>query len=189
MPDDLKAIVQRMIDAGESEDNIATVIQHGQNAHPSDSAALGAAAIAPAANIAARVATNPNLPRTMASVGRVVGALAPPVVGAYEGGPIGALAGLAGAAKGSWAGGKTGYFSGKLMQKAAAPVASGLSAIAPIAHQLSGVAGVGDLAQMAEPNRRDIGFLGVGPSVHVPGAEPPVLNRLAAYLRGRFVGQ
>lgn len=31
MPDDQKAIVQRMIDAGESEDNIATVIQHFKN--------------------------------------------------------------------------------------------------------------------------------------------------------------
>jgi hypothetical protein len=42
---------------------------------------------------------------------------------------------------------------------------------------------------MAEPNRRDIGFLGLGSSVDVPGAEPPVLNelyrRLMAKIRGR----
>ncbi len=34
MPDDIKVIVQRMIDAGESEENIATVIQHAKSQEP-----------------------------------------------------------------------------------------------------------------------------------------------------------
>lgn len=155
----------------------------------SDAQNTGGAAMAgvpAAANIAARVATSPTLPQTAATIGRVTGAIAPMVAGGYEYGLPGFMSGAVGAAKGSWAGGKTGYFTGKLIQKAALPVAKGLEAIAPAASALSGASGVGDLAQMAEPNRKDIGFLGLGPSVNVPGAEPPLINGLLARLRAYY---
>jgi hypothetical protein len=91
-----------------------------------------------------------------------------------------------------WQAGKGGYFLGKGLQGIARPIAGALDAAAPAAKMLGRLAGpqsLLDLAQMAEPNRRDIGFLGLGSSVDVPGAEPPVLNelyrRLMAKIRGR----
>lgn len=108
----------------------------------------------------------------------------------------GASHGLTGAVTGalespmaSWAGGKTGYFGTKMLQSAARPISGALQAIAPAASALSGAAGVGDLAQMAEPTRKDIGFLGIGKSVDVPGAEPPWLNAVLGRLRGRLTGK
>ncbi len=194
MPTDLKSVVQRMIDAGESEENIATVIK-GYSApdtrlapkdKQSDSGALGLAATAraipPAANAAMEVATNPNVPRAMATAGRVIGGIAPAVGGAAEAGPVGAAIGLAAASKGAWAGGKTGYFSGKLLQNVTAPVARALTAIEPYLQTvstLSGAQGVNDLAQMAEPTRQDIGMLGVGPSVQHDDTHPALVNLLA----------
>lgn len=127
---------------------------------------MGAAAALPAAaNLAAEFATNPNVPKMAAAGGRFIGAVAPAVAGGYEYGPTGAIAGLAAAAKGAWAGGKTGWFTGKLAQNIAAPVASIMEKAVPYASALSalfGVQGVGDLAQMAEPKRGDIGIAGIG---------------------------
>lgn len=135
----------------------------------SDAGALavkGAAAAVPGvANAAAEFATNPNVPKAFAAGGRFVGAVAPTVAGGAAGGPVGALAGAGNAAKGAWAGGKTGWFTGKLAQDIAAPIASAAEKVAPYAQAASTVAGaqgVNDLAQMAEPNRQDIGFLGMG---------------------------
>lgn len=85
------------------------------------------------------IATSPTLPATAAKAGRFIGGMAPAIGGAYEAGPVGALAGLAAAAKGAWAGGKTGWFTGKLMQNMAGPVASGLEKIAPYAESLGPV--------------------------------------------------
>lgn len=139
---------------------------------PSDSGAFalrGAAAAAPTAStLAAEVATNPNVPKVMASAGRVIGGITPIAVGAAEGGPLGALAGSAAAAKGAWAGGKAGWFSGKLMQNVASPVARAAAALEPYAQAIStvsGAQGVLDLAQMADKTRQDIGFLGIGHSM------------------------
>ncbi len=109
-------------------------------------------------------ATNPNVARTAAKIGRVVGGLTPPIAGAVEGGPIGALAGVAAASKGAWAGGKTGWFTGKMLQDLSAPVANAMKTLAPYAQTistLSGTQGVLDLAQMADATRKDIGTLGV----------------------------
>lgn len=160
MPEQLTAIVQRMIDAGESEDNIGTVIRAYKPQPQPDSGALPvagiAAAVAPAATLAAEVATNPNVPRGAATLGRISGA----IEGGLKGGPLAI-------GPGAWAGGKAGWFSGKLMQSAAAPVASVMEKALPYSQALSTVAGaqgVNDLAQMAEPNRTDIGFMGVGSS-------------------------
>lgn len=185
MPQNLEAIVQRMIDAGESEENIATVIKASKVQPQTDSGALGLAAVKPAAGLAMEMATNPGFPKATATLGRIGGAVLPMAVGSKYG-ASGMASGALGAAAGSWSGGKTGYFTGKLLQNAASPVARGLETVAHGANTLAGASGVGDLAQMAEPNRKDIGFLGIGPSVDVPGAQPPVLNDLIARIRARF---
>lgn len=136
----------------------------------SDAGALavkGAAAAVPVvADAAAELATNPNVPKAFAAGGRFLGAVAPTVAGGAAGGPVGALAGAGNAAKGAWAGGKTGWFTGKLAQDIAAPIASAAEKVAPYAQAASTVAGAQgalDLAQMADPKRQDIGFMGMGP--------------------------
>lgn len=118
-----------------------------------------------AERVAMEAATNPNVPRVTANVGRVVGGAAPVVGGFAKAGPGGAAIGMAGSAQGAWAGGKTGWFTGKLAQQLMTPIAKVMEAVKPYAQALgtlSGAQGVLDLAQMAEPNRTDIGTLGVG---------------------------
>lgn len=115
------------------------------------------------ATAAAAFATSPTAPKVGSAIGKVVGGIAPAVGGALEAGPVGALAGLAAASKGAWAGGKTGYFTTKLGQAAASPVASALEKLTPFAQSLGtlgGATGVGDLASIAEPNRADTTILG-----------------------------
>lgn len=112
-------------------------------------------------------ATNPSVPKMSASAGRVLGGVAPVVAGATKMGPAGAAIGMAGAAQGAWAGGKAGWFTGKLAQQLMTPIAKVMEAVKPYAQglaTLSGAQGVLDLAQMAEPDRTDIGVLGVGKS-------------------------
>jgi hypothetical protein len=151
------------------------------------SLALGTGRAAPAlASAAGELATNPNVPKVAAKIGRVVGGIAPIIAGAKEGGPVGAMVGVAASSKGAWAGGKTGWFTGKLAQSVAAPVAKILETTLPYARAISNAAGpqgILDLAQMADPNRTDIGFLGAGKSVDVPGAHPPLLNLAATKVR------
>lgn len=136
---------------------------------PSSSGGLTLAVAGKAVPVLSRavqeVATNPAVPKLMAKTGSAIGGLAPVVGGAYEAGPAGAAIGLAASAKGSWAGGKTGWFTGKLMQKVAAPIATVATKVEPYAQALSTLSGVQsalDLAQIAEPDRKDIGFLGIG---------------------------
>jgi len=123
--------------------------------------ALPLAAAGAAAPFASRavmeVATSPAVPRTMSTIGQIVGG----VEGAMHGGPMGAAGGV-------WTGGKAGWFTGKLAQRLAAPVAALAEKAAPYAQTLTtlaGAQGVNDLAQIAEPGRKDIGFLGIGASV------------------------
>lgn len=162
---------------------------------PSSNAALslasGAKATPMAANLAERFFTSPTLPKTSALMGRIIGAAAPIAGGASIGGIGGAVVGASEAARGSWVGGRTGYFTGKLLQNMSEPVAKGLRAAVPVAEaagKAAGPQGLLDLAQMAEPNRRDIGTLGIGPSVHVPGEEPPYLNELYRRLMAKIRG-
>lgn len=80
-----------------------------------------------------------------------------------------------------WAAGKGGYFLGKGAQSAAAPVATALDAARPYAQALgtaSGAQGALDLAQMAEPNRKDIGTLGVTLGDPHDPAHPALVNLL-----------
>lgn len=120
-------------------------------------------------------ATNPAIKKTMATVGQVAGG----IEGAMSGGPLAAAGGV-------WAGGKAGWHSGALIQRLAAPVATVADKVAPYAQglsTLSGAQGVGDLAQMADPSRQDIGTLGIGKTVNVPGMHPAVINALADKIR------
>lgn len=134
-----------------------------EKSRPGSNAGLGMAAagkaIPAAATGAMELATNPAVPQMAATAGRVAGAILP----VAKLGPVGLL----GSAKGAWAGGKGGWFGGKLAQQAAAPVAGALEKVAPYAQTLStmgGAQGALDLAQMAEPDRTDIGTMGMGPS-------------------------
>lgn len=170
---------------------------------PSDAGALGLAEISPTLRTASRLttefATNPSVPKTSAAIGRVIGGVAPVIAGAAEGGPVGALVGVAASSKGAWAGGKTGWFTGKLAQNMSAPVASALQKVTPYLQAVSTVSGAQgalDLAQMAEPSRKDIGFLGL--SIEQPRstdeqkAHPALLNLLAMKalaLRQRIMDQ
>lgn len=125
---------------------------------------------------AMELATSPNVPKVAAKVGRAGGAIGSVVGGAMSGEPI---AGVVGAAKGAWLGGKTGWHSGKLLQNVSAPVAKALEKIAPYAQGIATLGGVQsglDVAQMADPNRTDIGTLGMGSS------PTPELYRKAMHL-------
>jgi hypothetical protein len=137
----------------------AMVASHDQQPDTSTGLKMAAAGawVPVAERVAMEVATHPNAAKTGAAIGQVLGG----VEGALKGGPLGAAGGV-------WTGGKAGWFTGKLAQRMAAPVANALEKVAPYAQTLStlgGAASVGDLAQIAEPTRRDIGFLGIGPSV------------------------
>lgn len=115
------------------------------------------------------LATNPNVMKTGAKIGRVIGGLSAPIGGALEAGPAGFLMGSAAASKSAWAGGKTGWFTGKMLQNIAASlephVKSIAEAVSPYLHEGIGAQSALDLAQMADPDRKDIGVLGVGKTV------------------------
>lgn len=117
------------------------------------------------------VATNPNVPAATAKIGRAIGGVAPIIGGAVEAGPVGALTGVAASSKGAWAGGKTGWFTGKLLQELSgygAPVVEKVSqTLGPLiaaAEKIVGPQALLDLAQTADPHRKDIGFLGMSAS-------------------------
>lgn len=123
----------------------------------------------PAVTALEEIATNPNAASIAGKVGGMIGSAAPTYYGLKKFGELGLLSGIGAAEKGQQAGLKIGGILGDLAQKAAGPAASVVEKVAPYAQTLStlsGAQGLGDLAQMAEPNRRDIGFLGVGPSVN-----------------------
>lgn len=84
----------------------------------------------------------------------------------------GALFGVPEAAR--QVGGSIGQKVASAAQRAIQPVAVALEKAAPYAQTLTtlgGAAGVGDLAQIAEPGRRDIGFLGLAASPDGPTPE------------------
>lgn len=170
----------------------AAAIVRGQSQTPqSDSGGLALAAVGNGIPAAARAATafaeSPTAAKTIGAVARGATTVGAIVHGIATANPAQVLA----ASNEGWAAGKGGYFLGKGMQSVAAPVGKLLGKAAPYAQSLStlgGASGVGDLAQMAEPQRKDIGFLGVGPSQNVPGAEPPWLNAVLGRLYGRFTG-
>lgn len=148
------------------------------DAPASDAGGLGLAGLKRLLPIAeqgvSEIATNPNLPRAAQKVGATVGGLA----GLKSLNPLTMIGGM-------MAGGKAGRVVGGMVQGAAMPVAKAATALAPYAQTLgtlSGAQGVGDLAQMAEPQRKDIGFLGMGKTQHVAGEQPALLNLLLSKL-------
>ncbi len=149
----------------------------GHNLTQSDGGGLAAVAAGKGIPAAARglmsFGTSPTVAKTGGIIGRVLGAVAPIVKGSLEG-PAGMVAGGVEAPMASWAGGKIGYFGTRMLQDAARPISGALESAAPVARiltQLGGAQGLGDLAQMAEPNRRDIGTLGVGASTDLTDAD------------------
>jgi len=160
----------------------ALASEHGavrpRTSSPNKALTLAAAgqSIPAAATAAMEFATNPGVPRAGSIVGQVVG------------GVQGAMRSPLDAAGGAWAGGKAGWFTGKLSQKLAAPVARVLDAAKPYAQTLTTLAaaqGVNDLAQMAEPNRRDIGFLGLGFGTPDP-KDPAMVNDVIDRVRQKL---
>ena len=165
--------------------------QQPTRAEPSSKGGLilaGAGHAVPATvRLAEEAATNPAMKTGGAAIGRVIGGLAPVVGGTLEGGPIGALAGVAAASKGAWAGGKTGWFTGKMLQDLSGPIAKVAAKAAPYAQAVNTVSGLQsllDLAQMADPNRTDIGLMGIGyGDTRAPGdVHPALLNAIASRL-------
>ncbi len=158
-----------------------------QSAHPvsgTGGAVLSAigSGLPAAANAVEDFATSPTAAQAGGALARGLTTAGEIGRGIFTGSPADILA----APRVGWAAGKGGYWLTKGAQSIARPIAGTLQMVAPYGPAVSAVGGaanVGQLAQMAEPNRRDIGFLGAGPSVNVPGAEPPVLNSLAAKLR------
>ena len=91
-PDELTAIVQRMIDAGESEENIATVIQHFQSqpAAVQGDPDLGMAGPMGQATLENLKGIGGYLRQNLPSVGGMVGGLMGGIPGAAAGGALGA---------------------------------------------------------------------------------------------------
>ncbi len=108
-----------------------------------------------------RFATNPDVAKAFATGGRIVGGITSLPAG---------LSGFGDVQKGAYAGGRSGYFTGKLAQDVVRPVANVVqkvtdavpSRVMTVANVVGGVQSGLDLAQMAEPNRTDIGFMGMG---------------------------
>jgi len=124
------------------------------------------------------VATSPTLPATLGTAARAGTTIGGVVHGAVTLNPAEVLA----ASKAGWAAGKGGYFLGKGAQAVAEPVANALDKAVPYAQTLStlaGAQGVLDLAQIAEPQRKDIGFLGIKAGDPVDPNHPALLNLLA----------
>jgi hypothetical protein len=190
MSDEIDATIDKLHAAGATDDEITAIIKEKYGPQ-SDSSGVGFAAagagVPAAASGLASFAASPAVPKAFGAVARGATTVGGLLHGAYTGNfPEIVASPIAG-----WQAGKGGYFLGKMAQSIAKPASGLLQSVAPYAQTLStlgGVQGGLDLAQMADPNRKDIGFLGMGPSVNVPGAEPPVLNRLAAYIRGKIGG-
>jgi hypothetical protein len=141
-----------------------------------------------AARAATAFAQSPTAAKTGGAIARGLTTAGGVINGLWTGNPTQILA----ASPEGWAAGKGGYFLTKGAQAAAAPAGRILGRMAPVAQALSrasGVQGGLDLAQMDDPTRRDIGTFGIGPSVDVPGAHPPVLNALMALIRERLAGK
>ncbi len=111
-----------------------------ESSAPSSLIPAAGLALAGASKIAAPIttavtdfATNPAVPKIGSAIGKAAGGLAPVVAGALEGGPLGALVGIAAASKGAWAGSKTGWFTAKMLQQLGIPAAKLFEKVAPYA--------------------------------------------------------
>lgn len=113
-------------------------------------------------------------------------------LGKLLGGIVGLKGGYLGMKTGETVGSATGRGAAALAQRGAGSAVPLLERLAPYAQTLSTASGAQsllDLAQMAEPNRRDIGVLGVGSDVARSDADkaahPALLNMLLQKLLGQ----
>lgn len=138
-----------------------TEVSTGPGNMGAQASSAAALAVRPVANAIVGAATNPNVAKTAATAGRVIGGVAPIVGGAMTGGAAGgptgaiggAMVGATQAAKGAWLGGRTGWFTGKLAQQLLMPVAKVAEKIAPFAEtfgMLAGASGVYDAIPMRQ---------------------------------------
>lgn len=178
--DDVSRAAKRLHEEGGTSTGPSTYRTASVDAAPSSALAAGSARIAlPLLQRGAEeVATHPSLVKHSTTAGKAIGALS----GILKAGPLGADAG-------SRIGGRLTESAATLTQRAAGSIASALEQAAPYAQSLgtlSGAQGVLDLAQMADPHRRDLGFLGVSigspRSAEDQAAHPALINRLLQYL-------
>lgn len=173
-----------------------TALMAKTTSRASDSLSLAVASKVPAvtARVAGAAAASQSLPRTVGSIARLGTMLGEIGHGLYTGHPYEAIMSpLTG-----WSAGKGGYYLGQAAQQIAKPIASAAQAATPYAQgltSLSGAQGFNELAQMLEPNRQDIGFLGVGGHPDMVGgqswqdynqAHPALINELAAKIAAMF---
>ena len=194
-----------MVDAGESEENIATVIRGyapavepaAQSADLSTprpkastlaSAALGAAPLVEQA--AARFGTNPNVPRIAGAIARH-GTTAAVLGHAVSTGNIaeGLLAPSAG-----WRAGRGGYRLGRMAQSVARPVASIMGRLAPITKALGPAPVFQRLSELlqeeelrASQPHPPISPLPINAPAVAPEADPALKAFVAMSLRGRMM--
>ncbi len=186
MADAIDAKIQALINAGASDDEIVSLMKeaHAAPAAPSTNTALGlsaAGAVVPAVQRGVEeVATHPSLVDAAGGLGRLFGGKTGLVKGGYLGMKAGEPVGEA-----------VGRGSAALAQAGAGTMANALSKLAPYAQSLSTLGAAQaplDLAQMAEPNRKDIGFLGISGDSRSEAerqAHPALLNMLLQKLLGK----
>lgn len=127
----------------------------------------------------AAFAASPEAPKVMGAVARGLTTAGGVIGGVATASPAQVLA----ASREGWLAGKGAYFLGKGLQSVSRPVANALKTIAPYMQTvgtLSGAQTALDVAQMAEPTRKDIGVLGVTMGDAMPDPEHPALLNLLA---------
>ncbi len=135
-------------------------------------ASKGAAALG---NAAYEFGTSPTAKETASAIAKKVYPTAAILSGAASGGALGGIPGaiegaivaVPAAVQKSWNVGRTAYRVTRAAQNVARPVASAIESAAPVLKAVSAASGAQsalDLAQMAEPSRKDIGTLGIGKS-------------------------
>lgn len=125
-------------------------------------AGLAAAKGAPVTQLLESMATSPSLAKTVGGIARVGTTLGGIAHGVATGNvPEMIMSPIAG-----WNAGKGGYFLGKGAQAAAGVAADVANKVGPTINAALGPLSVAqgglDLAQMDDPQRRDVGFMGVG---------------------------
>lgn len=76
--------------------------------------------------------------------------------------------------------------TGRLITRGAGAAKTGLSAVGKALNAVSGPIAMTDLAQTIEPTRQDIGVMGIGKSVDVPGMHPTAFEQLRQAILSRL---
>lgn len=202
LPQQIKAKLWDLKNAaqGEVKSSAARDLFNGAGSMAATATAKNAPSIA---NAVMEFATNPMVAKTGSKAGRMIGAVAPTVGELAAGNPTGAIIAAANAGKTAWAGGKTGYFTGRLAQNAAAPIAKLAETIAPYAEAAAPALSTGTmlaLDQTLEPGRVDNQLMASDADMKKLGWSdekiakykkeyPPLLNSIASKLWGIVHGE